>query len=193
MCAWFKSRGRKPPEPPKPRPFSGIGVYLTSEVHSARSSRGRLSPVALVDALAGILEYQSAIIEAHGGFIEQFVGDCVVAYWEPGDPAPTANSAYAAAKKILRGKVDIAGLEFRLRVNFSLADMAGAFFGPASGPVSSDREGAGPRQWTAAFLPGRGLHFHRRRDDGPPAGCCPSRTHALWSEGLFAADWVMPG
>jgi class 3 adenylate cyclase len=133
MCAWFKSRGRKPPGPPEPRPFSGIGVYLTSEVHSARSSRGRISPVALVDALAGILEYQSAIIESHGGIIEQFVGDCVVAYWEPGDPTPTANSAYEAAKKILRGKSDIAGVEFRLRVNFSLADMAGAFFGPASG------------------------------------------------------------
>lgn len=132
MIAWFKSKPKAAIEAP-PMNFAGVGVYLTSEVHSVRSAQGHIAPQKLIDALASVLGYQSAIIEAHGGIVEQFVGDCVIAYWMPQDLPAMVCSARGAAMSIIREKVRISELDFRLRVNFCAAELAGAFFGPASG------------------------------------------------------------
>lgn len=132
MRTWFKSKGSTAPEPAQPTAFSGFGVYLTSEVHSVRSTSGFPNPQQLVDALARILGYQLAIIEAQGGVVEQFVGDCVIAYWRPADSKAMLDSVHTATTRVIREKVKIPNLDFRLRVGFCASDMAGAHFGPES-------------------------------------------------------------
>ena len=133
MCAWFKSKPEKFSEAQPPQTFSGVGVYFTSEVHSVRSAQGYVAPQKLIDAVASILGYQLAIIESCGGTIEQFVGDCVLAYWRPADLPTLLASVRDAGTRIILEKVTIPDLDFRLRVNFCAAEMAGAFFGPDSG------------------------------------------------------------
>lgn len=133
MSAWFKTKTKTAPAPPPPKAFSGVGVYLISEVHSVRSASGHLAPQGLIDALASILSYQLAIIEANGGIVEQFVGDCVIAYWVPAESQTMLASVREAARRIVREKVKIPDLEFSLRVSFCASEMAGAYFGPESG------------------------------------------------------------
>lgn len=119
--------------PPAPQPFTGVGVYLTSEIHSAKCASGRMSAEKLISAMASILDYQMAIIESNGGLIEQFVGDCIVAYWSPADPAMLVRAVRESAARISREKVTIDNLEFDLRITFCVAEMAGAYFGRPPG------------------------------------------------------------
>lgn len=117
--------------PSDPAPFQGVGVYFTSEVHAASGTVGA-DPTALVEALATILDYQQRIIGESGGIVEQFVGDCVIAYWTPDDLENVLPRVSQAAGRIIREKPPVARLGYRLAVHFCAADLVGAFFGPAN-------------------------------------------------------------
>ena len=132
MRAWLKSVVGSASTQSKPSTFSGCGVYLTTEVHSARYTTGPFSPSHLIESLSRILGYQSAVIEKHGGHIEQFVGDCIVAYWRPSDPTNLATCARHAAEELIRGKMKVQDLVYSLRIGFAVAELAGAYFGPVS-------------------------------------------------------------
>lgn len=106
-------------------------MFLTTQVHSVKSS-GKLSPEALIHLSSRILDYQQRIIAEAGGIIEQFVGDCVVAYWPPADLQHIIRQVDGAVQRIVREKVVIPDLEYRLAIRFSASDIAGAFFGPAT-------------------------------------------------------------
>ncbi len=105
---------------------------MTSEIHSVRSATGQLSPGELIAALGKILGYQQALIENSGGSIDQFVGDCVLAYWRPAPENHSVARAVATAAQIIREKPHVPGLEFNVRINFAQDELTGAYFGPKS-------------------------------------------------------------
>ncbi len=111
-----------------PGPFQGVGVYFTSEVHSARSN-GHFAPIVLVEVLANLLDYQQRIIEESDGIVEQFVGDCVVAFWPPSDMNILLPRVNRAAQRIIREKPVIANLDYRIAIHYCASELARAFFG----------------------------------------------------------------
>ncbi len=83
----------------------------------------------VVKAVSRILNYQIAIVERRGGSIEQCVGDCVLAYWKPGDLEKLAVNAYETACQLVAEKPSFPNLTFYLRIHFVAGEIAGAHFG----------------------------------------------------------------
>lgn len=125
---WFRRKDRSDESAARRGPFEGVGVYLTTEVHSVKS-RSVFDPAALVHVQSEILGYQQRIIEEECGSLEQFVGDCVAAYWPPSGLKHIVRQADRAVHRIVREKPAVAGLEYRLSIRFCASDLAGAFFG----------------------------------------------------------------
>lgn len=128
---WFKPQKTKPTEPHR-GPFNGIGVYLDSDVHSVRNSIGEFSPEALIKIQASILDFQHRIVEESGGIVGQFIGDCITAYWPSSDLEVTLRAVTDAVEQIIREKVTIPGIEYRLVIRFCAAELMGAFFGSSN-------------------------------------------------------------
>ena len=132
-----------------PGPFEGVGVYFTSELHDVTSA-GRLSPAGLVSALADLLGYQQHIIEGADGTVEQFIGDCIVAFWAPSDLKVVLPRVTEAAQRIVSRKPPVDGLQYRISIRFSAAELIGAFFGP---PTASRFQVIGRARSRAEALP----------------------------------------
>jgi class 3 adenylate cyclase len=110
-------------------PFMGEGVFFSSDVHSVAPRKGNLSPIGLIEVLAAILDYQKTIVQEQGGLIEQFVGGCVIAYWPPSSGAAMVEAAFETGARLVREKVEVAELDYCIRVKFVASELAGAFFG----------------------------------------------------------------
>ena len=113
----------------KPGEFQGVGCVLLSDIASIALLAGMLPPARLIKTLGEILEFQQQAILRHGGIVEQFVGNSVIAYWRPADPKQLAAKAFVAAQEILTTKIETAELNGQLKVSFSVNECAGAFFG----------------------------------------------------------------
>ena len=113
----------------KPGEFQGVSCVLLSDVASIALLAERLPPARLIDALRDILEIQQQAILRHGGIVEQFVGNSVIAYWRPAEPRLLAATAFAVAQEIVTTKIETAELDGQLKASFSVNECAGAFFG----------------------------------------------------------------
>jgi class 3 adenylate cyclase len=141
---------------PRLLPFSGIGAYLTADLHSVRASSGFSTPDKLIDMLKLLLDHELRIVEAEGGTIEQFVGDAVIAYWLPSNTGKLALAVSRVATRLVREKIPIPDLTYRLRVQFAIGELAGAYFGPAHAQrfqvIGKARERA---KAVSSFTPGK--------------------------------------
>jgi class 3 adenylate cyclase len=116
---------------PAPVVFEGVGGVLISDLAAFQAFVLQVPPARLVELMAEILGVQEAIILRHGARIEQFVGDCVLAYWPPAEPAQIAAQALAAARELAATRLQHAEFRCHLKVGFAVAECAGAFLGSA--------------------------------------------------------------
>ncbi|MCB1315951.1 MAG: adenylate/guanylate cyclase domain-containing protein [Leptospiraceae bacterium] len=90
--------------------FSDIrGFTAYSEKHNVEH---------VVDVLNRILELQSALITRHGGEIDKFVGDEIMAIFKEPGSLPAALDAGLAIQKEARGLLEAEGLGIGIGVNF---------------------------------------------------------------------------
>jgi adenylate cyclase len=70
-----------------------------SDVAGFTSMSEKVSPTELVDMLSGYLEAMTEVITAHGGTVDKFIGDGIMAFW--GAPAEQADHAARACEAAL--------------------------------------------------------------------------------------------
>jgi DNA-binding SARP family transcriptional activator/predicted ATPase len=112
-------------EPPEPEPppverrerVRRLVTVVFAELAGAAALGERLDPESLHDVLARYAETCAEVIEHHGGTVERFAGDAVVAVF--GFPEAHEDDAWRAvcAATEVRGAVDRLGLEVKAGVN----------------------------------------------------------------------------
>ena len=76
-----------------------LTVYF-SDIAGFTAMAETMTPDALVNAMSRYLEEMTHIIAAHGGTVDKFIGDAIMAFW--GAPVPVANHAVQACETAIR-------------------------------------------------------------------------------------------
>jgi adenylate cyclase len=87
-----------------------LTVYF-SDIAGFTAKAETMSPDALVNAMSRYLEEMTKIIAAHGGTVDKFIGDAIMAFW--GAPAPVADHAARACETAIHCQRALA----RIRTN----------------------------------------------------------------------------
>jgi adenylate cyclase len=87
-----------------------LTVYF-SDIAGFTAKAETMSPDALVSAMSRYLEAMTRIIAAHGGTVDKFIGDAIMAFW--GAPAPVADHAARACETAIHCQRALA----RIRAN----------------------------------------------------------------------------
>ena len=100
----------------------------------------RLAPEAIVELLNHLFTMSTEIVFRHGGTVDKFIGDSMMAFWgAPGDCPDHAERAVAAAEEILSW-LEIANDHFRSRYDCTVRLAIGVNSGPCVvGNIGSDR------------------------------------------------------
>jgi len=87
-------------------------TVLFSDIRNFTEISEKLPPIELIDLLNEYLKEMSEIILSHGGTLNKFIGDGILAFW--GAPIPQADHAQRAVSAALHMKKRLDGLKFRL-------------------------------------------------------------------------------
>lgn len=108
----------------QPRKFSGEGAVLIAQITNL--SAQMFSPEQFVDFLKKHIETQKTIVSKHGGMIQVFASDAILAYWTGAKMNNDyANGAFLAAKELLSAVSN----DVDYRVSLSTGALSGDFFG----------------------------------------------------------------
>ena len=93
-------------------------TILTSDLQGSTSLGERLDPESLREVISHYFDAMVAVIEAHGGTVEKFSGDAILAIFEsvdaPGSPADPATAARRAVQAAAETQRTLAALNERL-------------------------------------------------------------------------------
>lgn len=117
---FFKSRYKAT----QPRKFSGYGTVLIARITNL--STKILSPEQMVNFLKKHIENQKTIVLKHGGIIQAFASDAIVAYWTDAKlKNDYANCAFLAAEELLLTVSN----DVNYRIYLGTGPLSGDFFG----------------------------------------------------------------
>ena len=117
--------------------FTGIGTVFMSDIINVSNLAKSLGPIALIDILKRHLNFITRIVEKHQGFVLQFEGDAVLAFWHPKHINPNhAQLAFDASCEILSNLPDLISSHTKLTYDVDIVlgtgEMAGDLFGPGN-------------------------------------------------------------
>src|SRR5207302_7336723 len=81
-------------------------VVLFSDIRGFTRMSEKLSPEQVVGILNEYFERMVAVIDAHGGHIDKFIGDAIMAYWGVPDPVDEAERKAISAALGMREAMD---------------------------------------------------------------------------------------
>jgi class 3 adenylate cyclase len=91
----------------------------------------KLSPEAVVELLNELFTIMTEIVFRHGGTVDKFIGDCVMAFWgAPAVDPEHASKALEAARDMLRF-LDIGNARWRKKLGIEIELAIGVHTGPA--------------------------------------------------------------
>jgi class 3 adenylate cyclase len=88
-------------------------TLLFSDIRGFTAMSERLPPETVVEVLNEYLEAMTAIVFRHGGTVDKFIGDAVMAFW--GAPIPVPDHARRAVAAALEMRAELAALNARWR------------------------------------------------------------------------------
>jgi class 3 adenylate cyclase len=111
-----------------PNKFSGEGTALIAQITRInRLTAQMLAPEEMVGFLRKHTDTQNSIIAKHGGIVQAFVGDAILAYWVRANAdTEYVNRAFLAAEELLSAVSD----NVDYRVSLGTGELAGVFFEP---------------------------------------------------------------
>jgi adenylate cyclase len=117
--------------------FTGIGTVFMSDIINVSNLAKDLDPISLIDILKRHLNYITRIVEKHKGFVQQFEGDAVLAFWHPKHINPShAQIAFDASCEIISNLPGLVSshknLTYDVDIVLGTGEMAGDLFGPGN-------------------------------------------------------------
>jgi adenylate cyclase len=101
--------------------FGGVRQELTvyfSDVRGFTTLSEGLEPERLVELLNAYLSAQTEVVERHGGYVDKYVGDAIMAVW--GAPVPASDHAARACRAAIEMRDGLAALRPRWKAEFGV-------------------------------------------------------------------------
>ncbi len=121
--------------------FGGTRQDLTvyfSDIRGFTSFSERMDPEKLVELLNAYLSTLTEIIERHGGYVDKYIGDAIMAVW--GAPVPVADHALRACAAALEMRDAVEALRPAWKARYGAEIFAGA--GVNTGPMVAGNVGS---------------------------------------------------
>jgi class 3 adenylate cyclase len=122
-------------KPAVPQPFTGIGTVLICDTVGFTALSEGLDAAGLAKLLNSHLGHITAVIEKHGGYVIQTIGDAVVALWRSShgklNHAQQAyDTAHALVQTTPKSMRKLQPENYALQIVLGTGEMAGDYFGP---------------------------------------------------------------
>jgi len=160
--------------------FGGTRQDLTvyfSDIRGFTSFSERMDPEALVELLNAYLSTLTEIVERHGGYVDKYIGDAIMAVW--GAPVPTTGHAQEACAAALEMRDRVAAQRPFWKQKYGVEIFAGA--GLNTGPMVAGNIGS--RQKTNYTVLGDAVNLASRLEGATKLYGVP----ILIGEGTWAA------
>jgi len=167
--------------------FGGSRQELTvyfSDIRGFTSFSERMDPEQLVELLNEYLSAQTEIIERHGGYVDKYIGDAIMAVW--GAPAPIPDHALRACAAAIEMRDRLEALRPGWKERFGVEIFTGA--GVNTGPMVAGNVGS--RRKTNYTVLGDSVNLASRLEGANKiygtAILVGERTYAAAREGIAA-------
>lgn len=112
--------------------FSGVGTVMIADLFNVSSDLELAAPEDILKAMKRCMDIAQRTVESHSGATIQFVGGCLMAFWDTSTDSAHAQSAFDASLAIVRAVDGVATespVRFSMFIVLGTGELAGDFFG----------------------------------------------------------------